>query len=259
MISSYLVVIISAILFSGWLAASATDPILITISEDMTFIVFDGRWSNLGEWKRTSLDTLSYNDGMQIQLRTAHQENFIYVFIDVVSDTYLDKGSDRAAVCLDGKNDKAVMANVDDYCFIVTLDTRNPVVLQGGSPLGFHSNFKKITVPDGFIGIGSVSDENDRYSKIPHPSYEFRIPTDLVGRSNNYGFYVWVYDGHFNKFYSWPYDSTTDSLFKVASPSSWGDLVSPDNSLPEFEWPIFLLLPSFLLVIYLTKCKRTTL
>ena len=245
---------IFVILFSSWNVALAT-PIMITISEDMDKIIFDGRWSNFGEWKRSSLDTLSYNDGMSIQLRTAHQNNYIYIFVDVISDTHLDKGADRVMVCLDVNNDKAMLAKSDDYCFLATLDRKTVFVYQGGYPLGFNGNFRKISVPEGFIGIGSVSNEEDRYSTIPHPSYEFRIPTDLVGRSNIYGFYLAVYDSHFNKIYSWPQDTTTNNLFQVPSPSSWGELVSPDKSLPEFEWPLFTVLPAFSLIIYLTKFR----
>ncbi len=126
-------------------------------------------------------------------MRTAHQENFVYVFLDVIIDKRLDKGSDKAVICFDIENDKNEFADSDDYCFIATLGKEIGSTLQGESSLDTN-NFQNIQNPEGFIGIGAVSDENDRYSIIPHASYEFRIPTDLIGRSDNYGYYVGIYD-----------------------------------------------------------------
>jgi len=245
----FLITIIFVVLFSN---NATAEPIMITISDNMNKIIFDGKWTHETEWKRSSLDTLSYEDGTTIQLRTAHQDNFIYVFVDAVSDTHLDKGVDRAIVCFDTNNDKIAITNADDYCFVVTFDEKESSVLQGGFSLEEH--FKKIANPVDFIGISSVSDENDRYNKIPHTSYEFRIPTNLVGRSDIYGFYVGVYDGHSNKTYSWPQNIILDSI-QVPSPNTWGELVSPDKSLPEFEWPMLALLPAFSLAVYLTKFR----
>ena len=239
----------------GVKCAYAAEPIMITYSQDMNKVIFDGKWSFFGEWKRTSLNTLSYNDGTVIQLRTAHQDNFIYVFIDEISETILEKGSDRATICFDSKNTANPIINENDYCFMTTLGGINPLVLQGGSIDGINGNFKRITAPSDFIGIGGVSDNNDRYSAIPHAGYEFRIPTDLVGRSDIYNFYVGVYDAHSNKIYSWPQNATTDSPLKIPSKSLWGQIVSPDESLPEFQPPIIVLLIAFFLLIYLTRYR----
>lgn len=235
----------------------ASELILITISDRMSDVIFDGRWTFKAEWKNSSLETLSYLDKTEIQLRTAHHENFIFVFVDFVSDTHLNKGSDRVLVCFDTKNDKTSKSGSDDYCFMSVLGRNTPMTFQGGSPFALNGYFKKIPNPEGLIGIGAVSDENDRYSKIPHPSYEFRIPTDLVGRSNNYGFYVGVFDSQFNKVYSWPQEIFVDRPFQIPSPSTWGDLVSPDNSLPEFEWQLLVLVSGFIFTLLVTKFRNT--
>ena len=253
MIIKYFLAVAFVITFSTT-STVATNPIMITISSDMNKVIFDGRWSHETEWKRSSLDTLSYDDGTYIQLRTAHQDNFIYVFVDAVSDIYLDKGIDGTIVCFDTNNDKSLLPDSNDYCFVATLDEREPFVLQGGS-LEFNDHLIKIANPDGFIGISSVSDENDRYSKTPHTSYEFRIPTDLVGRSDIYGFYLGIYDGHSDKIHSWPQDLVSDSIIKIPAPNVWGELVSPDKSLPEFEWPMLAILAAFSLSVYLTKFR----
>jgi len=230
------------------------EPVMITISNDRENIIFDGKWSNLSEWKQSSLDELMFDNQNKIILRTAHQGDFIYVFIDAISDFNLDKGADKAIVCFDGNNDKTTLAGKDDFCFGVSLGNNNGFVLQGGSNIALSNNFKKIPNPIGFIGIGGVSDQNDRYTQTPHSSYEFKIPIELLDRSDNYGFYVTVYDANLDKFYSWPNVNPQKPL-KIPSPAMWGDIISPDKSIPEFDWPVFLLLPSLLLVIYLTRKK----
>jgi len=252
--TKYLLIIILIVTFST--GSVAAEPIMITISTDMNKIIFDGKWTFVTEWKRSSLNTLSYNDGMGIQLRTAHQDKFIYVLVDVVTMSQFSKHSDMATICFDGHNDKTTMADEDDYCFVSTLGGNTSMTLQGGSPLALTDNFNKIPNPDGFIGIGGISDENDRYSSIPHTSYEFRIPTDVVGRSDTYGFYLGVYDAHSNKVYSWPQNITSDSPLKIPSPNKWGEIVSPDKSLAEFPWPFLSLLVAMTSIVYLTKRKR---
>ncbi|MHB8601226.1 MAG: hypothetical protein ACYC6W_00020 [Nitrosotalea sp.] len=249
----YIQFIVAFVLILLGAKTAFAESIDITQSDVMNKVIFDGKWTYFYEWKRSSFTDLSYNDGTRIELRTAHQNNFIYVFIDNLSDTSIDKGADSATICFDTKDNKNLKPDSNDYCFVAILNGSNSFVLQGGSPLGINSNFKKIDNPPGFIGISSVSDANDRYTDVPHTSYEFRIPTDLVGRSDMYGFYVGVYDSHSNKMYSWPQGITVDSLLKIPSPNKWGDLVSPDKSLPEFQWPILALVSSLAIIIYMTR------
>ena len=147
-----------------------------------------------------------------------------------------------------------MVAQEDDYCFVIELEKNIGFVLQGESNTSLN-NFKSIPNHKEFIASSSISDQNDRYSKIPHPSYEFKIPIELFGRSDNYGFYFSVYDGYSDKFYSWPDINPTKPL-KIPSPSHWGNIISPDKSLPEFDLPLLLLLPALLLVISITRWKR---
>ena len=237
-------------------ASATTNPVMITISDDMNKVIFDGRWSFFTEWKHSSLDTISYNDGMVFKLRTAHQDNFIYVFLDVISDTYLDKGADRAMICFDTNNDKSTLPDSDDYCFLAILDGKSSFVYKGGSSLGLNGNFEKVPTPAGYVGIGGVSNENDRYTLTPHSGYEFRVPTDFVGRASSYGLYIAVYDAHSNRVYSWPQDIKTVNLFQIPSPSMWGEMISPDKSLPEFSLSLLMLISAFSILIYVTKFSR---
>jgi hypothetical protein len=188
-------------------------------------------------------------------LRTAHQGNFIYVFIDDISDTIYAKGSDKAMICFDTRNDKSKNPDSDDYCFISTLGSHYPLTLRGNSLLALTGYFEKISNPTNLSGVGGISDENDRYTTTPHAGYEFKVPTDFVGRLNTYGFYVLVYHANNDKYYSWPENSTGIGFLHLASPSEWGNLVSPDSSLPEFSTPILALILSLIFITYLTRNK----
>ena len=232
--------------------AKASEPILITLSGAMDKVIFDGKWTFYSEWKPTSLNTISYNDGTLIQLRSAHQGNFIYILIDEVSNTKFNKNVDMAMVCFDKNFNKTTIVTENNYCFGVPLDSNNPFTLRGGSGLG-DSNYTKIENPNGLIVASSISDENDRYSKIPHASYEFRIPTDVVGRSDDYGFYFVVYDSSTNHAYSWPQAVNVDSFLKIPPPNNWGQIISPDKSLPEFPLPLLMMIFSFFIIIFVSR------
>jgi len=224
-------IIIFSIIIIGSGNAFASEPILISISSYLHKVIFDGKWTSEPEWKASSLDTFQYDDGSKIQLRTAHQDEYIYVFLDVVSDTIIDKGADNALICFDGKNDKSKIPGIDDYCFSTSLSRKISFAYQGNGIIGLNGYFQKIPNPDGYVAIGSVSDENDRYSKIPHVGYEFRIPIDVLGRSDNYGFYMSVYEANSKMIYSWPTEVHQSRIFTIPSPSVWGDIISPDKSM----------------------------
>jgi hypothetical protein len=232
--------------------ANASQSILITYSGVMDKVVFDGKWTDGLEWKESSWDQISSSNGDTLHIRTAHQGDFIYILLDVVGEQNIDHISDRALVCVDGLNDKTLIAGFDDYCFLASLNGKQGFVYQGGSSLSLNGHFKKIQNSDGFIGVGSKTDQNDKYSQIPHTSFEFKIPLNLFGRSDVYGFYVLVYDASNNQYYSWPPDIYPDNSLDIPSPNKWGTLVSPDKSIPEFDLPLLALVGSIFLTIYFT-------
>ena len=233
------------------------EPILISVSSSMDKVIFDGKWTNEIEWKESSWDSISSHYGT-LHIRTAHQGDFIYVLLDAVDDQTIDHISDRALICFDVKNDKTFTSNSDDYCFSTALNGKQSFVYQGGSSLALNGFFKKISNTNGFIGVGNKSDQNDKYSTIPHTSYEFKIPLNLLDRSNIYGFYVLVYDASTNNYYSWPNGVIPDGTFDIPSPSKWGELLSPDKSIPEFNLPLFTMIPALFLVIYFTTFLQKT-
>ncbi|MDE1830036.1 MAG: hypothetical protein KGI25_06920 [Thaumarchaeota archaeon] len=249
----YFVLLVVLLFIFGTSHAYADRPIMITISSEMTNVIFDGKWSFTEEWKSSSLNSLYYDDGTQIELRTAHQGNFIYVMVDDVTDTNYQKGADYSMICFDRNDTKPLESNSNDYCFVNFLTGKESFTLQGGSLLGYNGNFKKIPNPVGLIAVGNVSGTNDRYSQDPHSSYEFRIPLDKLGRLDHYGFYMAVFESQHNKIYTYPKVVLLKNTFEIPSPKLWGDMISPDETLPEFPWPIFVLLVVLSIVVVMSK------
>jgi len=216
------------------------EPILITIAPTMENVIFDGKWTNYSEWKQSSHNPYTFSDGeITIHLRTAHFGDYIYVFVDPVNDLTLDEKMDEATICLDGKNNKSEIHDTNDFCFSVSLGNSEGTIFQGNLIDESTTLMQKIPNPVDFTAISTISDENDRYTKTPHPSYEFKIPIELLERSDNYGFYLSVYDASLDKFYSWP-ENSRDNSSDIPPPSEWGDIISPDKSLPELSLPILV-------------------
>lgn len=224
--------------------AQKLDPIPITISDKMNKIKFDGKWSFESEWKASTLSEFFYND-TEIVMRSAHQGDFIYIFIDPVEERSLNYLQDKATICFAPDYNNTQKPNIDDYCFVATLGKPDGITLRGSD-----TGFKQIPNQKGFIAIGNSSDNNDRYTDIQHPSYEYKIPIDLLGRADKYGFFLSVYDANTTKYHNWPTNTTNLAMLQ---PNYWGLIISPDKSLPEFGLPIVILLPLLVLVIILTK------
>lgn len=231
------------------------EEIPITYSGTKDHVQFDGKWTFEYEWKESSLNQYSYDNGNTlIILRSAHQGNFVYLLLDVVSDESLNSGLDKAIVCFDTKNDKNIVADYDDFCFMSTLDQRIGTTYHGDPESSSQNGYEEMSNPEGFMGIGGISDENDRYSAVPHATYEFRIPTDLIGRSSVYGFSFAVYDENTKKFYTYPDGIVTNNGF--SNPNEWGEIYSPDKSLPEFHLAPLVTVLSIASVVIITKLTR---
>ena len=229
----------------------------ISVSNYMDDIIFDGKWSFFEEWKHSSYEEIKAGNHI-VEFRISHQDEFIYAFVDNINDHSFDRGSDYAMLCFDTKTDKSLIADINDYCFKSVLGRHNPITLQGGSPFGFQNNFKKIQNNDHLIAIAGISDQNDRYSKQPHVSYEFKIPLELLGRSNHYGFFISVFDGKTNSQIIWPENKIESNSISISSPSLWGDLVSPDKSLPEFSSMSLFFVLLIIMPIFFLRFKKNT-
>jgi len=171
-----------------------------------------------------------------------------------VADKTANYDQDQAVVCFDAKSDKNASPDENDYCFLVKLGKQRAVTLVGSET---SEKFEIIENHSELIAVGSLSDENDRYSKIPHSSYEFRIPLDLLQRTDSYGFYVGIFDFEKSTTYTWPLiDLKSES--EIPSPDNWGTIYSPDKSLPEYELPFVVLILAVLSVVILSSKHRGT-
>lgn len=229
------------------------DEIFITKRMDGDKTIFDGKWTFLQEWKSTSQDKINFEQGEHFVIKTGHDYENIYILIDFVSDTKNDVNGDRAIVCFDGNNEKSKIPDSNDFCFWITSGSKHPITISGDSNFSSVGNWKNIPNHSALIAAAGISDENDRYSQIPHLTYEFKIPIDQIGRNDVYGFYVAVYDYSSQKWYNWPTDANFTKYPFIASPDTWGELISPDKSIPEFSYPLLLTIPVFFTIIYLTK------
>ena len=226
----------------------AQESILVTEAESIQEI--DGKWGFEREWKESVYTGLSYNGGGKLILRTLHDRDYIYVLVDHIGDTFDNKGEDKATVCLNSKNENPEQK---DYCFIVTNGRKNSIVLKENSPTTINSKFKRIFETE-FEGMGDITNI-DRYTDLPHTTYEFKIPVDLVGRSNEYQFYVSVYEAQSDYMLTWPKYITLKNNFDIPPTSSWGTMISPDKSLPEFPLSISILVITMIMIIVISRIK----
>ena len=88
---------------------SDEQTLLITESPDIHNVEFDGKWSFVTEWKKSSWEQVKSDDGFTYHLRYAHQGDYIYFLIDVQSDTQADFDNDKAVICIDSDNNKYVV------------------------------------------------------------------------------------------------------------------------------------------------------
>ena len=253
------IIFVLALLIVGVNFAYA-EEVLITLSTELDDVDFDGTWSYYNEWKPTSLVKVENNDSSFVY-KIAHDYENLFVYVSAISDkTPKDSGfflfpdeADRAIICIDGKNNGGEKPADDDFCFIATMGTDKVLTLQGGSDQKQDGFYKTIDNHSELIGIGAVSSEFDRHSKIPHSTYEFKIPVEIFGRSDVYGLYVGVFDSNLSIQYGWPQESTEPKYPFIPNPESWGQMVSPDKTLPEFEIPLLMLSSTLILIVVLAR------
>ena len=230
------------------------EPIFVTLGTNLDKIIFDGKWTFVKEWKGSSEDVIKFDDKHEFSIRTAHDYENLFVFIDFITDTSIEKFSDRAVLCLDTMTNKSPTPDIDDYCFSVSVGSANPIILQGGGKLGQTNFFKKIQTDPKIVAVGGISSIGDRYSNVPHTSYEFKIPLDIIGRHDVYGLYVIVIDARTGDIHSWPQNEIRSSYQNIPPPDKWGLMISPDKSIPEFGFaPIWQLAVMMIIIFIMSK------
>jgi len=222
----------------------------ITESGSMQNVIFDGKWTFEQEWKASALEQIETPHAFTY-IRTAHQDDFIYVMLDVANDKQPSQ-DDIGIVCFRNLENNT-MDMSDGHCFQTNpINTKAKTVKWQAS----SQSFIEVQNPEGLVFVGGVSDQNDRYSKTPHPSYEFKIPVEFLGRYDRYGFFVGVYDSETHSSYTWPENINVDLSSELPSTSTWGMIISPDKSLPEYPIPILVLGVTVMAVILLSLKNR---
>ena len=250
MIKPLIIFLIFSLILGSNLAFA--EQIFITLSHRTDEIVFDGKWSFEAEWKASSEDIINFKDGTKFSIRSAHDYENLYFLIDFISDRRIEKHGDRAVICLGDNTEKRSFATKADFCFLVAIGSKHPITLQGGSQLSQKAFLQKVENHPGLIAVGGTSDKNDRYSRIPHASYEFKIPIEIIGSSDVYSMYIQLFDANHNKIYNWPQNAIYERYPFIPPPKDWGTMISPDKSIPEFEFPLYLL-SIIILAIVITR------
>ena len=201
----------------------ADEPIKVTISDTFDDVIFDGEWSFKQEWKTSALDEFTF-DGDDLILRTAHQDDYMYILINVLGDVTYHHMADRAVVCFDGK-DTSKMADESDWCYMASRGSKSGHTLNGGSPIHRTSHFNIQKNHPDFIAIGGTSGKNDRYQLIPHAVYEFKIPIEQIGFEDEYGFFMQVFDG--DNVMTNANEHSGKYPQKIPSPKQWDSIKQP--------------------------------
>jgi len=228
------------------------EEIWITFSEQTNEIILDGIWTDRTEWKTSSEDVIIIDDDNRFAIRSAHDRNNIFLLIDFITDQKISN-SDKMILCIGPANLDSEI-NVKEYCFTLKFNSNNLNIIE------LQKNEQKINYVEvknelDVEAKSGVSNLHNRYSKIPHTSYELKIPVDKIGRDNVYNFYLKLYDADTNRYFTWPNNMEKDNS-DIPLIEKWGKLVSPDKTIPEFGIPMTILMITITSIIISTKIFR---
>ncbi|MEM2760586.1 MAG: hypothetical protein QXU32_02720 [Nitrososphaerales archaeon] len=231
----------------------------------------DGAWTTEFEWVAAKGWYIHYDNSGEMILKTTHDTEYIYVLLELISDE-VRNDKDMALICFDTKADGGDAPQEDDYCFIVYM-SGTTLVERGNSV-----DYDEIPITDGIIMKGGMSADKSPYYVEPHTSFEFRIPVDIIGPSERYGFYALVLNADTGSIsdedqeephvvptcgiqYDWPGEYGEQGLISDpnclrAPPSKWGTLVSPTGTIPEFPMPVIVLTSILATTILIARRKN---
>jgi len=193
----------------------------------------DGAWSTKTEWTDAS-ETKIVENQLTAYLRAKHDETFLYILVDFISDQGLERSGDLAAVCFDTANNDGDAPLADDYCFYrITRAGEDMDGIIQGNGIGWTILQEAETwdpYDTKFDAAVAYSHMNDPYDNInKHVIYEFRIPIQDYFLQETMRFYVYVNDAYNNEFIEWPTDAGGKQFKSIVkdvlpSPSNWGNL-----------------------------------
>jgi hypothetical protein len=212
---------------------AAQEPLSLKIPESHESVQIDGLWTTKTEW--TDASELKINDKeLSAYVRAKHNQAYVYLLIDFLSDHGLESSGDFAVICFDTKNNAGNAPLPDDYCFYRITRTGDFIdgIIQGNGMDWTVLQEAETWDPydEKFDAAISSSHMNDPYDSVnTHVIYEFRIPIESYGFNEEMGFYVYVNDAYTKEFIEWPANSG-GKQFKfivkdvLPAPDKWGDL-----------------------------------
>lgn len=212
---------------------SAEGSLSLIIPESRESVEVDGLWTTKTEWTDSSELKIS-DEELSAYVRAKHNQAYVYLLIDFLSDHGLEASGDFAVVCFDTKNNAGNAPLSDDYCFYRVTRTGDFMdgIIQGNGMDWTVLQEAETWDPydEKFDAAISSSHMNDPYDSVNnHVIYEFRIPIESYGLNEEMEFYVYVNDAYTKEFIEWPIDAGGKD-FKlivkdvVPAPDKWGDL-----------------------------------
>jgi hypothetical protein len=209
------------LLQSFLLASYSFENVFILVSgQDQPNISIDGRQTDISEWSGANRQTVESQDGAPFMLLAVHDSDYLYLRLELGDQS--EHSTDQAYICFDTDHDGGSF-DEGDYCFYIGMTEKQLKAIQG---IGEDSAERwREANPEGAAASSGISEST--YISTPHAFYEFRIPLELVGDSDEFGFYALVIDGNTDKRYDIP--STGRSSMIVPDPYRWGLMVFLDS------------------------------
>lgn len=212
---------------------SAQEPLSLMIPESHESVQIDGLWTAKTEW--TDASELKIDDkDLSAYVRAKHNQAYVYLLIDFLSDHGLEASGDFAVICFDTKNNAGNAPLPDDYCFYRVTRTGDFIdgIIQGNGVEWAVLQEAETWDPydEKFDAAMSSSHMNDPYDSVnTHVIYEFRIPIESYAFNEEMGFYAYVNDAYTREFIEWPTNAGGKQFKFVVKdvlpvPDKWGDL-----------------------------------
>jgi len=235
--NKYMIFVVLAILAlsigTNNLVQSEKEPLSIIILNSQHSVEIDGLWTSKTEWVDAS-ETRIDNNELSAYVRAKHNQAYVYLLIDFLSDHGLEASGDFAVVCFDTKNNAGNAPLPDDYCFYRITRTGDFIdgIIQGNGMDWTVLQEAETWDPydEKFDAAMSSSHMNDPYDSVnTHVIYEFRIPIESYEINEEMGFYAYVNDAYTKEFIEWPVNAG-GKQFKfivkdvLSVPDKWGNL-----------------------------------
>jgi ketosteroid isomerase-like protein len=191
-------------------------------------VTVDGKWTTPDEWKDAVEVPMRYsiwgdhNANGTAHLRVKHDESYLYLLVDYVSDTTPQSPGigywwEGVTVCFDPEQNGGWKPQSDDYLYNIGVSTGQQYKAKVGVS-GGKWNWPSQTDTSELIQksiVFSSNATNDPYSTVKHSIYEFKMP---LPDKKVFGFFVGAADHGGKSYMTWPSDAWDQA------PNTWGIL-----------------------------------